>query len=504
MAEARRYTFGPLERRGLLLGLRGGQVIVIAVGLITALVLFTTIHASGVAIGVAALLLTITATLTFVPVAGRGCDEWLPVLMRWGRMRGTRNWRSGAARRGQPASVSRLTGAVTMADEQPHWPPTLRGLSILSAPIGGGQLGVIKDRAQNSMAAVISVAGVSFPLLDHGRRQRLLNQWGSALSSVAHHGGLMRCVQILFRSALEDPDAMVRFVQSNAVTDQRTSRLFDSYRTLLDGAAPVTQAQQVYLVLAINLGRAQRAIRLAGGGDRGAAAVLVREVETFQRQLDQAGLQAVGALTPRAIAHVIRTAFEPGAAVHLSRRSGIDPDRSGVAVSAAGPQTARTKWRHYITDGDAHHATYWISEWPRVEVQGDWLLPLLLGSSVEMAFSIVMRPVDPQRAERDIAVAQTQIQSDEQLRARAGFRTSTRRDREAESLDRRERELADGHAEFRWSGYITVTAPNEVELENACGEVEQSARNCSLDVRRLDGEHDLGFTFTLPVARGAG
>jgi len=66
----------------------------------------------------------------------------------------------------------------------------------------------------------------------------------------------------------------------------------------------------------------------------------------------------------------------------------------------------------------------------------------------------------------------------------------------------REGELADGHGEYRFSGYVTVTAADLSELTSACAEVEQSAQQAHLDLRRLYGQQAEGFTWTLPLARG--
>ena len=50
---------------------------------------------------------------------------------------------------------------------------------------------------------------------------------------------------------------------------------------------------------------------------------------------------------------------------------------------------------------------------------------------------------------------------------------------------RREAELADGHAEYRFSGYVTVTAGDREGLEAACVETEQAAQRAQLELCRL-------------------
>ena len=66
----------------------------------------------------------------------------------------------------------------------------------------------------------------------------------------------------------------------------------------------------------------------------------------------------------------------------------------------------------------------------------------------------------------------------------------------------RETELADGHGEYRFSGYITVSGGDRSELEAACAEMEQAARQSHLELRRLYGRQAEALTWTLPLGRG--
>jgi hypothetical protein len=155
----------------------------------------------------------------------------------------------------------------------------------------------------------------------------------------------------------------------------------------------------------------------------------------------------------------------------------------------------------YRADG-AWHATYWVEEWPRVEVGPDVLAPLLLGAQGRRTASLVMAPVAPGRAAREVEAARTADLADDELRRRAGFLSTARRRRQADGVARREAELADGHGEYRFSGYVTVTAHDRPELDIACAEVEQAARRSHLELRRLYGQQEEAFGWTLPLGRG--
>src|SRR5205807_1265341 len=80
--------------------------------------------------------------------------------------------------------------------------------------------------------------------------------------------------------------------------------------------------------------------------------------------------------------------------------------------------------------------------------------------------------------------------ADEALRTRAGYITPARRQRHHDAIVAREAELADGHADVRYSAYVTVSAPSPEALEEAVAEVTHAAHLCRLELRRLYGEQD--------------
>ena len=95
-----RYHFGPRDRRGVLLGIRLGQIAILATGAFAGMVVL--LGARGSAGGLLALLLVVglTATLAFVPISGRALDEWLPAFVHF-LLHGKRMWRSPQPRRGR-------------------------------------------------------------------------------------------------------------------------------------------------------------------------------------------------------------------------------------------------------------------------------------------------------------------------------------------------------------------------------------------------------------------
>ena len=73
----------------------------------------------------------------------------------------------------------------------------------------------------------------------------------------------------------------------------------------------------------------------------------------------------------------------------------------------------------------------------------------------------------------------------------------------AQSIHGRELELVRGHTEYRFTGWISVSATSPEQLDAACALVEQAAVRSALVVRRVYGEVDQAFlAAALPLNEG--
>jgi hypothetical protein len=479
---APRYRFGPLERRGLVAGWRGGQIAVVAAGLVVAVgVLRARPSAAGAVVAFVAVAAgVVTATW---PVGGRTAEEWAP----------------DAARH-----VDTLRRQRRVRGREPF--ATLRFLHVdltRTATAGGGpSAGVIHDVAGRTYTAVLGASGPGFVLLGAADKARQVGGWSGVLASLAREGTAIHRVQWIERSLPDDGVEVRRHIVERAVLDA-DSIPRRSYAGLVDGAGAPVPRPAGMLAVPVHAGHAARAIRAAGGGQRGACAVLLREAASLVRRLGEAGLDVTGVLAPGALADAVRRGFD--ADVHL--RDGAQGHTGADRVVAAsgsvwpGPMGLLSEWGRLRTDA-TWHTTYWIAEWPRTEVAADFLGPLLLVSDIRRSVSVVMEPVAPLRAARRIEQARTADIADAELRRRGGFLATARRRREEEVLVQREDELANGHASFRFSGYVTVSAPDTDALDDACGRVEQMAGQAGLELRRCYGDQAVAFTCTLPFGRG--
>jgi hypothetical protein len=227
-----------------------------------------------------------------------------------------------------------------------------------------------------------------------------------------------------------------------------------------------------------------RARHEAGGA--GSGAELVRSLAALHRCCGDAGLAVDGALSVEGCEGLLRRTFE-----RAEPTTAVRP----------WPLACEEGWSSFRTDGTVH-ATFWIAEWPRSDVGSDFLLPLLHTGGDRRAVSVVMAPVEARKAVRAAEHARTSARANSELRRRHGFAQSARTSRQDDSVERREDELAAGHAGYRFSGYLVVTAENPEDLERACSRIEQAAAVARLELSRLYGAQAGAFVFGLPIGRG--
>ena len=493
MADVPRYRFGPLERRGLLAGLRGPQIAILGVaGLVVVVALRSLSAAPGLM--VSAIVLVIGVLCGFVPLGGLTMDEWVPVVASW-----VASFFSGSRRFASRAPTAGLTSAL---DEQPDFPHSLRDVVLLSHDVRGlsAQIGVVKDRREGTYTGVLAARGKSFALLDGPEKARRLSSWAGILAGLAREGGAVHRIQWIERTVPDPGNEVGRYLKEN-ISVSLDSPIARSYLEVVDQAGPTTQEHEVFIAIQIHAGRSNRSIKLAGGGDHGACEVLRRELGALSASLMGSDVAIEGALTPRLMSSVLRSAFDPLSRARMASMGTNDPRRVGTSLVNAGPMVAEESWSRYRTDS-GHHATYWIAEWPRLDVDPDFLAPLLLRTEAMRTVALTMGPVSPLKAIRAVEAARTSSAADEELRQRAGFVSTSRRRKEQDALEDHEHDLSEGHAFYRFAGFVTVTASTEDELASACSEIEEAAGRSFLDLRRLSGEQARAFTYTLPLCRG--
>ncbi|WP_322090761.1 SCO6880 family protein [Candidatus Solirubrobacter pratensis] len=491
----RSYRFGPLERRGFAGGLQPGQVACLAATCIAAVVVFR-LSPSGLGFVTGVGLVVAGAALAFVPIHRRPLIAWLPVIAA--SVRG-RSYRS-------PAVSAGITSGL--AGERPRRPASLPrcldGCELVAQPVGDQDVGMLRDRRAATLTAVVAVRVRAFGLLPTDEHEARLARWGQLLAGLARTRSPVRRLQILQRALPAEGDGLWRhFFEARDPSIPDDAPASGSYRSLLDDAQQVTQDREILLALQIDERRAwSRAAHDAQvqhlDRDEQAQAILLRELRGFVARFQPMDAEVAGVLTSEQYVTAIRNAYDP----YRRRRLSADPADVVPGPLDVGPSAAERRWRSYVAEGGCHR-TYWIAQWPRLPVGPLFLTPLLLGAHAVHSVAVVFEPVRPERARRGAEAAITSDEADEELRSRRGFRTSAVQRRKQEAAIRREEELASGHEEVRFAGFVTVSASSEAKLEDASAQVEHAAEQARLDLLPLWGEQDAGFVHgALPVARG--
>ncbi|MGH9071162.1 MAG: SCO6880 family protein [Acidimicrobiales bacterium] len=529
--EAARYRFGPLEKRGFIAGWRAGQVGLVTLGLVAAVGVLRIGHPPIDLAEALGCVLGAVAAASW-PIAGRTCDQWCPVVAAWLFRRGSGGHRhiSSVPVLGRPAVAAREGGGrpvpvrrASLPARRPvpvrraSLPVTLSGCRLLAppTPVGGLRLGVILDTRARTYTGVVAVSGAAFALLETEERHRRVAAWSSLLASLARDTSPIHRLQWVERDLPGEPSELLQRTEAAMVLPQ-SAPAAQSYAEVVQRAGRLARSHQVLLALSIRADRATREIRAFGGGDEGACTLLSQELRSLASALTGAEVLVQGALSPTVLALTLRQAFDPspvGLSGSAAENRAEDPSEHpravpGDPVPAWGsghswpwPLASQTSWSTHRTE-QTWHATYWVAEWPRMDIGPDFLAPLLLHSGVRHTMAVTMEPISPLKAARSVAHARTADLADAELRRRGGYLTSARRSREAEAVSRRGTELADGHAEYRFSGYVTVTAGSAEALVTDCMRMEQAAGRAHLELRRLFGQQDEAFTWTLPMGRG--
>ena len=486
------YRYGPLERRGWLFGVRGGQFALAVLGLGGAVLLVNLSRSWWGAFAAAAWVL-LWLGLALLAIEGRGADEWAAVVVAfsWRRLLGRERWHSDYPLLGFVSDQDR-TAVVP--------PPTLRDLEILEVPLVGDSAGVVCDRRCGTYSCLLHVQSGGFLLAEDGERQRRLEAYGSALASLCREGSPVSRVQWLERALPDSGDEPARQLVEGSVMPL-ISGVVESYRALLDSGRPLHTEHEVVMLLQISRARAGRLIRRAGGGDAGACRVLIDEANGFGLQLGRADLSVDGLATARGLAAQLRVGFEPAARRWLRWRTAVRPDADGVEEAGAYPLSSEERWGSYRTDG-VHHATYWVREMPRQQVGPAWMHALMLETGSERTVSWVGEPVPPRSAHQRVMRQQVEDVATEDFKARRGFLVGRREQEEHASVRRREAELVAGHGLYRYNVFVTVSAPSLDELEERCLGLEQASARSLLELQRLVGQQAEAFAFTLPLGRG--
>ncbi|MEX0664721.1 MAG: SCO6880 family protein [Acidimicrobiia bacterium] len=485
--EPRRYRFAARDRAGVLLGLHGAQCALLGGGLLAGGV---GLQMSGSLVA-AAVPVLLAAAMAFGRWDGRPAHEWAAPVLGWIalRRRGAHRWIMAVPTRVHPRSSARpecLDGLELREVQHPSGAPRVHGLGLMC------------DLPGRTLSATLRVRGREFTLLERTDQERVLDAWGSALAGFCRERGAVTRVSWSEWSAPASLDEHLAFVRDQQAFPDPNEDV-RRYLELVADAGPLTTAHEVLVTVTVDRTRIDG--RHATATHDAGLETLHQEVGLFTRRLEQVGLVVEPPLSGAELALVLRLRTDPSCGARLGRRA----ETLGEAVGVVSPHNwlpaaMAVDWRHVRID-QSWHRTFWIAEWPRLEVPADWMAPLLLHAGGIRTVTIVYEPVPPSRSRRAVDRDATRLASDEDQRSRHGFRIRAQHRRAESDVLAREAELVAGYPELAYAGFVTITAPTLELLEAQTAEWEQVAAQVGLELRALDGQHDLGLVTALPAGR---
>lgn len=467
--------FARRPRRGLLLGLSAPRVACLAVAVSILIPAMFTAGALGGAVtlpvwgGLVA--------LAFVRVGGRVAVEAAPTAAHYllRRVSGQTRYR---VRPGKP----RPAGTLAL-------PGDGAALRFLVDDHGGSA--ILHDPHAQTLTVVGVVSHPAFVLLSADEQARRVHAWGRGLAAVAASGTGTR-LQVLELTLPDSGRGITGWWDSHRASADSTLAA-DAYEELMRTRVVGSASHRTLIALSLDLRKSRTWIRQTGRGLRGGVAFLRQETASLEASMRAAELRVGSWLDEADLAATLRTAYDPGFALQ-------DP-RPTPNLAAAGPVAIDEHW-DYLRHDSSFSAVFWISEWPRVSAPTFFLHALVFQPGIRKTLSLTFEPIPVDAAMRDIRKAKVEYATEAAQKAKIGAIADLADTVERDDVIDRERALIAGHADIRFTGLLTVTAPSREELEGAVAEVSRAAIQCGCETRRLSGRQARAFTAAaLPLAR---
>ena len=500
----RAFIFGSQRHTGMIGKKDTGELAILALGGAASIIFGWVLP--GLVLKILGLLVpgAVAAAAVFAPyrprgslVAKRTWYRWYEPTRTYRRMlRGGATWRSSVREAG-----IHLNGS----EPEITLPPGLGRQTWLTTEVAvNGQqyvLAVVLHPDRRCLTGVLEIQPSGLGRLDYDDQSTLLDLFGghvlNRLGNGPDHG---KRLQILARQLKSDPQAHDRDVTERG-DPTSAAWLRESYTTLQAELSTSAEDHRFYAVLSLDYTiDLVVAAESFGGGDRGLARVVGREIETLARRFAEARLPVSGALGVIELASLIRNSYSPDHPVD---------DLAGMRRNRAWPQEIDARPESEIvarlsTGQPWHHTTAAITAWPQSPVGVDFMAPLLVQMpdtirTVSVVFTLERNAL----ALRRLRAESTDDQAERDRAAKLGRVVDPLDNRNLLQTTTRGEELAGGAAGAGLVGYITVSARSSKELWQLRRDVQANAESACLSLEWTDREQARAFTNTLPFASGS-
>ncbi|WP_431219330.1 SCO6880 family protein [Leifsonia xyli] len=491
---APRVRFAARERRGIFLGLTFLQLVVIGAAVA---VLLSTLFIDTNAIWV---MIPIVAIVVFFALATYRREPVIVIVAQAARyvrrsLTGQTIFRRDVWLRVSVASLdvghAQVAAVTPVVTSKFLLPGALGDAQIIQIPGAGGFI----YNARGRLASVtVKVGSKAWALRDKGTQEAAYAGFVEWLSSLENLPGVRETtirIRVDRASSNELRDYLV--VRENEHDPQVTAELREQYWALTQAASKRSMGFTNYITLTFDTAALNGAIRDAGKGLTGLAAVLKERVAGIETSMEHARLTPAGWLTSDELDELNALSADPvAAATRREQDSGI--------VSAPSPVMGIDEGWDAIRVDESWHQTFWVAEWPRTDVRTGFLEPLLYAGDATRVITLQVRPVATHKALAQLNRAQSDMETAATIRMKLSSRIPLTHLREEEDLAVREHDLVDGFGDVQYRGFVTISAESRDALAKARTDIEQASHPARLVLASMSGQQAAGFvTAALPV-----
>ena len=501
----RAFTFGAARHTGLVGKRDTGELLVLGAGGVLAVAM--PLLLPFLALKVLGLIapLALAVAVVFAPYRPRGSRAPRRTFYRWAEP--SRTYRRTLRTEGGWWRSSAREAGVNLDGAEPEigLPPGISRHSWLTATVRiGGQereAAVLLHQDRRCLTAALEVEPSGLGRLDYADQVALLDVFGrSVLNTLGNGPGYGKRLQMLARQLRSDPQAHARDVAARG--DERAAGwLRESYDELQGQLSTSAEQHRYWAVLSLDYTPdLVMEAEAFGGGDRGLAHVVGRELEALALRLVDARLPVAGPVGVAALASVIRNAYSPDHP--LDTRAGMRRNRAWPQELDARAEDEVACW---MAQGAAwHHATAAVVASPQTPVGVNFLAPLLVQMpDVIRTVSVVFTLEANDRALARLLAETTDDQAEGARSRKLGRVADPREGRQSAQTTSRGDELAAGAAGAALVGYLTVSARSPEQLRRLRRDVEAKAGSAFLVIEWCDREQARAFATTLPLAAGS-
>ncbi|MEY9853086.1 hypothetical protein ABH923_002764 [Leifsonia sp. EB41] len=491
---APRVRFAARERRGIFLGLTFMQLMVIGAAVA---ILLGTLFADPNALWV---MLPVIAAITFFALATYRREPVIVIVAQAARyvlrgMAGQTVFRRDVWFRVSVASLNvghaQIAAATPVVTSKFLLPGALGDVQIVQIPGAGGFI----YNARGRLASVtVRVGSKAWALRDKGTQEAAYDGFVEWLSSLENLPGIRETsirIRVDRASSTQLRDYLV--AREGDFDPQVSAELRGEYWALTQAASKRSMGFTNYITLTFDTAALNGAIRDAGKGLTGLAAVLKERVAGIETSMEHARLTPAGWLTSDELDELNALSADPVAAA--TRR-----EQDSSVVTAPSPVMGIDEGWDALRVDESWHQTFWVAEWPRTDVRTGFLEPLLYAGDATRVITLQVRPVATHKALAQLNRAQSDMETAATIRMKLSSRIPLTHLREEEDLAVREHDLVDGFGDVQYRGFVTISAESKDALAKARTDIEQASHPARLVLASMSGQQAAGFvTAALPV-----